>query len=67
MNEKCSKCGSEETHRGLYGFEMSLNDRDWGKIHNMGVTKWVCKSCGNEDSDATIIQSFDTTTREKDV
>ena len=58
MNEKCSKCGSKETHRGLYGFEMELNPR-WGKINNLGVTKWVCESCGNEDSDATIIHVFD--------
>lgn len=26
----------------------------FGKITNPGVTKWVCDSCGHEDTDSTI-------------
>jgi len=51
----CSKCGSKDTHRGLYGFEMTLSPR-WGRIINPGVTKWVCDSCGHEDTDSTVIR-----------
>ena len=51
----CSKCGSKDTHRGLYGFGMELSPR-WGKITSPGVTKWVCDGCGNEDTDETIIR-----------
>lgn len=50
---RCSACGSKDTHRGLYGFEMML-DPQFGKILNPGVTKWVCDSCGHEDTDSTI-------------
>lgn len=49
----CSNCGSKDTHRGLYGFKMDL-DPQFGKITDPGVTKWVCKDCGNEDTDSTI-------------
>ena len=51
---ECSNCHSKDTHRGLYGFEMELSPK-WGKIKNLGVTKWVCNDCGHEDSDSTII------------
>jgi len=51
----CSTCGSKDTHRGLYGFEMELRP-GWGKIISLGVTKWVCDGCGNEDTDETIIK-----------
>lgn len=51
----CSACGSKDTHRGLYGFEMTLAPR-FGKILDSGVTKWVCNSCKHEDTDETIIR-----------
>jgi len=59
----CSECGSKDTHRGLYGFEMELNPR-WGKINNPGVTKWVCDDCGHEDTDSSIIRSSEKTGEE---
>jgi hypothetical protein len=52
---RCSKCGSEDTHRGLYDFSMSLNDHDWGRIYSRGRTVWKCNSCGHEDTDSTVI------------